>query len=454
MTKRILALVLATLMLLASAALAEISGPLFEAESMSNTGSEKSGAFIFTKDRLDGLVDREGNVLAEAQFGDLSYASEGYYVATNEGGFNHSALINTAGEVLTPYEYSDFNVISPNWAIGVVLEGTNDKDGSDYNVIFGEFDYAAIVRNDVFYLPEKKLVGSLERKQFSRAREAGIGGLLIVQDKNDGITVYDTEFNTVDTLLTSMYDAELIVKSDDALSANALYCAVNGEKLSDVDYGRLSNIANGYTAYYDDQTRLTGILDPHGEVVCEPSFSSCSSSLIAGRYVKVSVNKEDGKTYEGLFDLEEKKLAVPAEHERVYTWGDKNPINNGYVCVEDGGKLGFVDLEGNVTCPIQYAKDSVDYFGCTLGATDMTGAVTIIAADGTVTPLEGVTKLDTKNSLTDSDGYFLSVENADGKHAVVDWHGTQVVDFVLDYGVALFGADCLYTGTGIYKLPR
>ena len=46
------------------------------------------------------------------------------------------------------------------------------------------------------------------------------------------------------------------------------------------------------------------------------------------------------------------------------------------------------------------------------------------------------------------------MENADGKHAVVDWHGAQIVDFELEYNVALYGVDCLYTGSAIYKLPR
>lgn len=454
MTKRILALVLAALMI-GAMALAEITGPLFEADDISDSGTEKSGAFVYrNSDWKEGLVDFEGNVLAEAQFGDLAYADFGYYTATNESGFNHSALVNTAGEALTPYEYSDFKVVSPNWAVGVVLEGTNDKDNSDYNVIFGEFDYATIVRNDVFYLPEKKLAGTLERKQFSRGREAGMGGYLIVEDYDGNIAVYDTALAPVDTLLTSMYDAELVVNAENELSPKALYNAVTGEKLADAEYGSLSNIANGYISFYDSDSRLYGILNAAGEEVCPPSFNMISSNLFDGRYVKVTVNKEDGTGCEGLYDLEEKALVVPAEHEHIYTWGDKSPINNGYVCVEDGGKLGFIDLQGNVTCPIQYAKDGVEYYGCTLGAVDMTGAVTIVAADGTVTPVEGATKIDTKNSLTDSDGFYLSVENADGKHAVVDWHGEKIVDYTLDYGVSIHGADCLCTGKSLYKLPR
>ena len=100
MAKRILALVLATL-LLGAAALAEVTGPLFEAKRMSSLSTEKSGAFIFTEDGKEGLVGLDGNVLAIAQFGDLSYVDRDYYSATNEGGFNTSALVNAGGEALT-----------------------------------------------------------------------------------------------------------------------------------------------------------------------------------------------------------------------------------------------------------------------------------------------------------------------------------------------------------------
>ncbi len=453
MTKRILALVL-VFMLLAASALAEIAGPLFEADSLSDSYAATSGAFIFTKDRMEGLVDREGNVLCDAQFGDLSYAAWGYYEATNEGGFNTSALVNTSGEAMTPFEYSDFKVVSPNWAVAVVLEGTNDKDNSDYTVIFGSYDYAVVVRYDVFYLPEKKLVDTLERKQFSRGKETGLGGYLLVEDSSGNVTLYDSAFNPVDTLLTSMYDPELIVKSESELTAKALYSAVTGEKLADREYDYLTGMNNGGAVFCDYDTRLYGILSPSGEEICPPTYSMISSSLYEGRYVKVTVNKDDGTSAEGLYDLEERKEVIPPLYQRIYQWGEKHIINNGYVCVEQDGKLGFIDLEGNVTCPIQYAKDSVKDYGCTLGAVDLTGAVTLIAADGTVTALEGVTEINIKNGNTDSDGYYLTVKDADDHQAVIDWHGNYLTEFALDYSAAIYGTDCLSTNTSLYKLPR
>lgn len=452
MAKRILALVLACL-LLGAAALAEVEGPLFEADSMSSIFTEKSGAFIFTEDGKEGLVGLDGNVLAIAQFGDLSYVDRDYYSATNEGGFNTSALINRNGEALTPYAYSDFRVVGPDWAVGVVLEGTNDKDSADYTVIFGEYDYAKIVRNDIFYLPEKKQVGSLERSQYYHSREAG-NSFLLVEDRDNTVTAYDTAFNALPCELTSIYNADLVVKSENELSPKALYSAVTGEKLADVEYTYLSNISVGYTDFVDKDTRLHGILNAQGEVVCPPSYSSINPSLIDGHYIRVSQALEDGSTGEGLLDLDTMTQVVPCRYARIYTWGQKSPINNGYVCVEEDGKLGFVDLEGNVTCPVQYSKDNVKYYGCTLGATDLNGMITLIAADGTVTPMEGVTEIPLKNGNTDSDGYFLTVKNADGQQGVVDWHGQQVVDFVLEYDAGIYAGDCLFTGTSLYRLGR
>ena len=454
MIKRILAIILAALML-GAAAMAEVTGPLFEAANLSDSSASDSGLFIYTEDWKDGLVNFDGTVQAVAQFGDLSYAAYGYFEATNERGFNTSALVDAAGAAVTPYEYSDFDVISPNWAVGVVLEGTNDKDGSDYSVIFGDYDYAVITRCDVFYLPEKKKVGTLERAQYGSAREAGINGWLLVADRNGAIAAYDPEFNAHETLLGDMYDAELVMKQESGLSAPALYSAVTGEKLAEgrnyTDY--LYRIDDGYATFTDKNTYLQGILNPQGEEICPAQYSSISNNLYQGRYLKVSVKKDDANC-EGLYDLEENRLVVPALYERIYTWGDKSPINDGYVCVEQDDKLGFIDLEGNVTCPVQYAKNSVQYYGCTLGAVDMTGAVTLIAADGTVTALDGVAEIGLKNGNTDSDGYFLTVKDADGNQGVVDWHGNQVVDFVMNYSAAIYRGDCLFTDTAIYRLAR
>ena len=133
-------------------------------------------------------------------------------------------------------------------------------------------------------------------------------------------------------------------------------CGMLREKLADVEYRNLSNITKGYVSFYDGDARLYGILDASGQVVSEPAFNMIGN-VVGGHYVKVTVNEA-----EGLYDLDARAMAVPATYQRIYTWGDKAPINDGYVCVEQDGKLGFIDLEGNVTCPIQYAKDSVSYY--------------------------------------------------------------------------------------------
>ena len=91
----------------------------------------------------------------------------------------------------------------------------------------------------------------------------------------------------------------------------------------------------------------------------------------------------------GLIDLSG-KCVVPCEYddiERLYYAGDYVYGLGGYACVEKGGKFGYVSLEtGEVTCPINYVDPTV--IGLSMVAPDITGALYIIAADGTTTPTD------------------------------------------------------------------
>ena len=58
---------------------------------------------------------------------------------------------------------------------------------------------------------------------------------------------------------------------------------------------------------------------------------------------------------------------------------------NGYACVEQDGKYGYVSLAtGEVTCPVTYASPTI--IGLSMIVPDITGELYIIAADGTATP--------------------------------------------------------------------
>ena len=94
-----------------------------------------------------------------------------------------------------------------------------------------------------------------------------------------------------------MYDAELIVKSENDLSPAALYSAVTGEKLADVEYRNLSNITKGYVSFYDGDARLYGILDaaPYGFASYDPDDMNLryAATLQDGTDVELLLRYED-----------------------------------------------------------------------------------------------------------------------------------------------------------------
>ena len=131
----------------------------------------------------------------------------------------------------------------------------------------------------------------------------------------------------------------------------------------------------------------------------------------------------------GLIDLNG-ACVVPCEYdeiERLAFAGDYVYGLGGYACVEKGGKFGYVSLEtGEATCPINYVDPTI--VGLSMVAPDITGALYIIAADGTATSTDYVDVYDS----TRGDGTLLMVQNAEGFWGLVDWHGNVLLDFTFD----------------------
>ena len=95
-------------------------------------------------------------------------------------------------------------------------------------------------------------------------------------------------------------------------------------------------------------------------------------------------------------------------------------------------KLGFVNSEGAVSCPIDYLNDNVDKrLGCCFVYKDG-DQLLLVAGDGFVTNLTEKGIESVSYGQTGSDGQFVAVKNVEGKYGVLDWHGNGVVDFVLD----------------------
>ena len=142
-------------------------------------------------------------------------------------------------------------------------------------------------------------------------------------------------------------------------------------------------------------------------------------------------------------------LAVPCEYDEVYYFGLATIyryVNNGYVCVEKDGKVGFVDTDGQVTCELKYGAAGVTQHGCSLTVTDLDGSIYIVAADGTQTQ----TDFDEVDEYSGGDGSLLVVCKDDA-YGLVDWHGNEVLPLeyasydisITDYADAVIVDDTL-----------
>ena len=115
-------------------------------------------------------------------------------------------------------------------------------------------------------------------------------------------------------------------------------------------------------------------------------------------------------------------------------------------------KVGFVNTDGEVSCPIDYAKDSVDkQLGATFTYKDGEQQL-LVAGDGTVTNLTEKGIVDVRYGETGSEGLFVAVKNADGKCGVIDWHGNTVVDFVLGGSPSIYRDGYMVYDGAIYHL--
>ena len=438
--KKCLALLLALMLCLGTAALAEqVEGPIFESDSLYDIAIVKEGdAFIYTDRRTGkGVVTMDGQRLCDPVFGALSWEGYGYLEAINENGLDTHGLIDMQGNEMIPYKYSAFQVFSENWAGAVVLTPTEDEDADYSSGYFGTGDRYNIDHMDIYRLPEGTQVGTLDRQSFSKARSVGQGEYLLVKDRNDGLTLYNSQFEKVDHLFESFNDPEIVLRQENSMSKMEAFFAATGAKLEGFDAERLSRL-DGKEDYIIVRKTVTvnmkkrdayGLMNNAGEMISKIEMPDIVR-LCDGRYVYVREYR-DGVSCNGVYDLEAGKMIVPMEYDDIYYTDDQGCFN-GYFLVKKGDKLGYVDTEGNVTCPIEYAKDSIYR---KLGACFVVKEgeqLTLVAADGTVTDLSALGARDGFWHEYGADGRYFTAQNDEGKYCIMDWHGNFIVEFDLD----------------------
>ena len=237
---------------------------------------------------------------------------------------------------------------------------------------------------------------------------------IFVMDHADNVTIYDAAFTAVGSA-DSLYDA--YASSDEGV----VYLPTGEVVLPGYRYN--SDLGFGLLCVADEDYNY-GVVDLEGNIVVPFDEYEYFTEFDINGYARV---EKDGLY--GLIDLSG-KCVVPCEYdeiERLAFAGDYVYGLGGYACVEKGGKFGYVSLEtGEATCPINYVDPTI--VGLSMVAPDITGALYIIAADGTTTPTDYAEIYE----YTDGDGSLLLAQNAEGLWGLVDWHGNVLLDFTFD----------------------
>ena len=90
-------------------------------------------------------------------------------------------------------------------------------------------------------------------------------------------------------------------------------------------------------------------------------------------------------------------------------------------------RAGYVNMQGEVTCPIQFNAKNMEILGSSFFVMDFDGSYYIIAADGTQTKVDFRELRSFPNA---SGGRLVVARNADDKWGLVDWHGNTVSLFI------------------------
>ena len=363
-----------------------------------------------------GVFTNEGNEVIPYGLAAVNRLNHGFLsVSKDKDELNNLAIFQQNGAQLSDYMYGYVNVFDSRWVAGYILEKAS---GKEKDITISKVNYL-ILQFDLYFVSENgaSLLTSLDRDHYKSSKVHG--DYITIQDREGNVTAYDREFQPVEIALKDV---------------NAAYYQVN-------NYQIISNITNeviadGYTAVEEaslptrmlllataaneDGSTFQGILDIAGNVLMPAEYQVVS---MGDPYVVVA-NQEG---LQGLYSLEEKRLAVPCEFTSIVTCATSvDPyINKGYVCVELDGKLGFVDARtGQVSCQPAYNSRIAKVYGSSIAFDGENGYV-VIAADGTRSELYEYEEI----AVSNGDGYLL-VAKKDGFYGLIDWHGNEVLPFI------------------------
>lgn len=414
--KKLIALTLALLMLLSAApALAEGATLLWETSGYLTPTNDPAYLEI-RKDNYSGLCTAlDGSMVIPTLFPSMQTIDQDitdFYRVTVSKDLNASMIIDGTGTPVTEAIYGEIRSISKDWVYCIVLSEATAED-YDYRG-WGSVYYIAD-RFDFVYLPTRTLVGSLDRTQFYDAR--AFENFLLVEDDAQNITVFDTKMTPVQCDLKSLYSYTFAAVDD------ALVNLLTGETVA-TGYTGVS-VEHGYLRARTKEYKYA-LLDTQGNVLLPAEYRYIGPK---GDFFQLEQRDSEDNLVYGAYDPATGTL-LPCAYKTVISMHAAD--DEMYFLVMNDGQVGYVNGKGEVTCPITYDESAVTKLGLSMFFTDPDGVLTLVSADGQVTPLPGVAEIRTYG-VDAACGRYILVKNSDGLWGVMDWHGKQLLDFATQY---------------------
>lgn len=354
-----------------------------------------------------GLADLNGNMLTGTIYS--GFTRSGSLITctrTDLEGKNVWGALDLNCQVVIPFQYGDIEVKN-DWVIAVVLEDANAST-YDYKSWSGD-NYYIIANADIYNLTTGAMM-TLTRDEF---HEYYISSDIInISNRTDGtVTTYGSDMSVLATGGSSLYTDELATPEIDTFREDGRYglVAADGTVIMPATYASIYSFTGDYAiAVSNDQQ---GLIDNQGNTIVAPAYEKIDRSY------KLPTD-EDGNSI-GYVAL-------------------------GYVAIVLDGKLGYVDVNGNVTCQPTISESVFENNGVSATYEDLESNIHILAADGTDTVISGYTRV---NAMNNSAGLYYYVANDNYSYGLIDCHGNEV--FACNYSDINLSADGRYALVGI-----
>ncbi len=347
----------------------------------------KEGQILVKQDEKFGVINKKGQNLIPIKYDDITgdgfyieekgYALSGYIVCIKmQDGYRYG-YINYTGKVLLDTKYSEiyrinqlenkkdvYLVARKDGKYGVTKNKKTTIDFENQNIEYNSKEQLLIIEKN-----NKFGVYNLDGKQILEKRysEINFEGIYIHAKINEDDLYFDTKGNQVDNIKYALVND---TKNDNYLitiNNDGLYGVINknNEVLIDNAYKFLEYAYDDYFIAYNRENKL-GVIDIKGNIVVKFQYDVLSKisnfNILEGKMINKGITDLYSKQMSKIDSFEDLVTTENEDYIELYNGKfsryldkDGNTIDNKKITtdsklyvIEQNGKYGFCDIEGNI----------------------------------------------------------------------------------------------------------